>query len=345
MQRIFATPMKELRLEGLHQILNNPKKIVVTNHVNPDGDAMGSTLALQHALQKMGHEVAVVVPNDYPNFLKWLPQTENVVIADQNQPLANDLIAAAEVIFHLDYNALSRAANLEEALQNATAVKVMIDHHQQPEAWPDFIYSDTSCSSTCQMIYEFLEMLGLLDLLDTTIGTCIYTGLITDTGSFRYDATTSKTLHIAAHLLEIGVKPAPIFGHIYDSGSLDRLQMLGTVLKQMVVLPHKKAVILYLSTAQLYRHNYQKGDSEGFVNYGLSAKGVNLSAFLREDKEIIKISLRSKGDVDVNEIAREHFNGGGHKNAAGGSLHMSLEKAIDHTRAVLENADIFASPK
>lgn len=329
--------MKEIRLEGLTEFLQTPKSIIVTSHVNPDGDAIGSALGLAMALKKMAHTVKVIVPNDYPSFLKWLPGSENLIIAEQNPEDAKALINAAEVVFHLDYNAMNRAAQLAPLFEASAAVKVLIDHHRQPESWPNYIYSDTAMSSTCQMVYEWLDMNNWLHLLDLDIAQCLYTGLVTDTGSFRFAITTSRTLQIASHLLQLGVAPDVIYNRIFDSNSISRLRLLGSMLDNLEYFKHEKAVLLHLKKEELTKNHYQKGDSEGFVNYGLSIGGVQFSVFLREDVDSVKVSLRSKGDLDVNDIARKFFNGGGHVNAAGGSLDISLDEAKKLARNVILN--------
>lgn len=324
-----------MRLDGLSDLLLRPKRIVVTNHVNPDGDAMGSALGLSIALKALGHSVNVVVPNEYPDFLNWMAGNAEVVVAQQQEALAQQFIANAEIIFHLDYNAFSRTGVLEQSLRDAKAVKVLIDHHRQPESWPDFIYSDTDMSSTCQMIFEFLEMYGWQAHINKAAAECLYTGIVTDTGSFRFSSTSARTHTIAAHLLQLGVKPNEIYDRIFDNSSISRLKLLGAMLENMIYLPAFGAVVLYLTKDVQAAFNYSKGDSEGFVNYGLSIAGVNFALFLREDKEIIKVSLRSKGEIDVNTLARQHFNGGGHVNAAGGMLEMSIKDAVSFAEKVI----------
>ena len=329
--------MKEVRLEGLKALLSTPKKIVVTNHVNPDGDAMGSALGLALTLKKLGHTVFTIVSNDYPEFLKWMPGTAEVIVAEKQKELAETHIASTDIIFHLDYNAYNRADVLEEPLRASKAIKVMIDHHRQPEQWPDYIYSDITMSSTCQMIYEFIEMNGWENLLNKEIADCLYTGIVTDTGSFRFAVTTGRTHQIAAHLLELGVTPNLIYDQVFDNSTLGRLRLLGSMLNHLEYYTVQKTTLLHLSKSQLMKSQYQRGDSEGFVNYGLSISGTVLSIFLREDKGMVKISLRSKGQFDVNNLARKHFNGGGHVNAAGGSLTMTMDEAMAYTRDIILN--------
>jgi phosphoesterase RecJ-like protein len=238
------------------------------------------------------------------------------------------------MLFHLDYNAYSRAADMEEALRAATGKKVMIDHHQQPEEWPDFMYSDTTMSSTCQMIYEFCEMYDWTGLLDKGSAECLYTGIVTDTGSFKYSATSSRTHEVAGRLLELGVESQEVQNSIFDAQPVARLRLLGAMLDQLERNSSGSIILLYLSQAQCELLGYEKGITEGFVNYGLSIEGAQMTLFMREEDGIVKLSLRSKGIIDVNEIARASFNGGGHKNAAGGKLEMALPEALAYAKKV-----------
>ena len=329
-------PMKEVRLDGLKEELQSPKRIVITNHVNPDGDAMGSALGLKIALESLGHTVPVVVPNTYPHFLNWMAGNDEVIVADQHMELAADMIEGADMIFHLDYNAYSRSGGLEQLLRQSKATKVLIDHHRQPEAWPDYIFSDTDMSSTCQMVYEWLEMNGWEDRITKEAAECLYTGLITDTGSFRFASTSAKTLRIAAALMDRGVEPNVLYDRVFDTNAVTRLKLLGALLENMIYMEERNASILYLDEAMQNAHGYEKGDSEGFVNYGLSVKGAKFAIFFREEGGIVKVSLRSKGDFDVNNIARMYFNGGGHLNAAGGRLDCTMHEAIGRAKDVIE---------
>jgi len=324
---LFSQAMQKEKTDGIKAFLNTPKNIVVTNHVNPDGDAMGSALAMQLVLQKMGHAVNVIVPNDFPHFLKWLPGSDEVIVFDYKEKKSKELIAAADLVIVLDYNALHRSSGLEEVFKKYTGKFLMIDHHQQPEDFADWIISDTSKCSTAQMVFDFIEFLEKTEFLDREIATNIYTGIVTDTGSFRFSSTTAAVHRIVAKLLDLGVKPDVVYNNVFDSNGVSRLKLLGSVLENMEVFPDKNAVILSLSEENQKTHNYRKGDSEGFVNYGLSIAGIQFSIFFREENGNVKISLRSKGDLDVNVLARKYFSGGGHKNAAGGLLNISLSEA------------------
>ena len=328
--------MKEIRLDGFDAALEAATHIVITNHTNPDGDAMGSALALQSVLEKMNKQVEVIVPNPYPQFLWHLAGNDRVMIYSNGKRAANDKIASADLIFHLDYNAYGRSADMELALREAQGKKVMIDHHQQPESWPDFIYSDTDMSSTCQMIYEFCERYEWLSHLDAESAECLYTGIVTDTGSFKYSATSARTHEVASALLTLGVQPQELHNKLFDEQPAARLKLLGTMLEQMQVSASGEKVLLYLSEKQCKDLGYVKGISEGFVNYGLSIAGAKMTVFLREEDGFVKMSLRSKGTIDVNQLAREHFNGGGHKNAAGGRLQMDIQQGIRYTKNALE---------
>ncbi len=320
---------------GISELLSSPKEIVITNHINPDGDAMGSALGLCKYLRSKGHNARVVVPNEYPTFLHWLPGNSEVVNGDTDPEKASSLLASAEVIFSLDYNDPSRSGGLESALVDSSATKIMIDHHREPVDFVDYMISDPSIGSTCQMIYHFVEAMGDLDLLDVDMGNCIYTGILTDSGSFRFSSTTATTHRVVAHLLDLGVKPDEVHQKIYDTSTLARYKMLGILLNTMEVFQDRGIAILRLSLEEMKRWNAQKGDTEGFVNYGLGLTGIKMAIFLKEDEEKIKMSFRSKGDIDVNEFARAHFNGGGHKNAAGGMSKLSLEETLDKVKSLL----------
>jgi phosphoesterase RecJ-like protein len=315
----------------IKELLSTPKKIVIVSHRNPDGDAYGSSLALYHYLLKSNHDVSVVSPNDCPEFLKWLPSQEDIVIFEEDAAKATKLLEEAALIFTLDFNALHRVGHaMQEVLEKVSATYIMIDHHKQPEEYATHTYSDVLMSSTSQMIYHFFEKLGVIDTIDKTIATCLYTGIVTDTGSFKYPSTTATTHIIVAHLMEKGIEHTKIHNLLYDTNSFNRLQLLGTALRNLKVLEAYKTAYISLSQREMNSFNFKKGDTEGFVNYGLSLKGVVFAVIFIEDQKqgIIKMSFRSKGKFSVNEFARKHFNGGGHENAAGGRSELSLKDTI-----------------
>ena len=324
--------MYEKEIEALKTELASPKKIIIVPHRNPDGDAMGSTLGLYHFLLQLNHEVLVMVPNDFPDFLAWLPGSEKVVVYEKETLNCQTRLQEADLIFTLDFNALHRTGEqMGTYLSTINKPFVMIDHHQSPDGYAQYTYSDTAMSSTCEMVYHFIHHLGQENLINATIGTCLYTGLVTDTGSFRFSSTTSTTHKVAAALIEKGVNNAQIHNNLFDTSSYNRLQLLGKALQNMRILQEYKTSYITLSQAELDAFTHQKGDTEGFVNYGLSIDGIDFTAIFIENKEegIIKISFRSQGSFDVNQFARNYFNGGGHVNAAGGKSVASLEDTVN----------------
>ena len=318
-------------ITDLKALLSSPKKIAIVSHRNPDGDAYGSSLALYHYLLKFQHDVSIVSPNDCPDFLKWLPSQDKIVLFEEELSKGSKLLNEAELIFTLDFNALNRVGKaMEEVLAKVSATFIMIDHHKQPDDYAQYTYSDASISSTSQMLYHFFEKMGTLNSIDETIAACLYTGIVTDTGSFKYSSTTSETHRIIANLIDTGIDHTKIHINLYDTNSFNRLQLLGKALRNLKVLDEYKTAYISLSQNEMNSFNYKKGDTEGFVNYGLSLKGVALAVIFIEDQKqgIIKMSLRSKGQFSVNEFARNHFDGGGHINAAGGRSEDSLKNTI-----------------
>lgn len=321
----------------IKHLLATPKKVVIVTHKNPDGDAIGSTLGLLRYLIQLKHEAIVIIPNACPDFLKWLPKQGEVMVYENEQTACDTLINNAELIFTLDFNAFHRAGHMENVLTNSTAIKIMIDHHQQPDGYANYMYSDVSMSSTCEMVYHFLDKLQALHLINESIATPLYTGIMTDTGSFRFACTTSTTHTVIANLITKGANNAQIHNDVFNTNSYNRLQLLGCALNNLTVIEDMRTAYITLSYAQLCKYNFQKGDTEGFVNYGLSLKNIVLAAIFIEDKQqnIIKISLRSKGDFSVNLMSRAHFEGGGHTNAAGGKSNLSLQKTVDKFISIL----------
>ncbi|WP_298391617.1 bifunctional oligoribonuclease/PAP phosphatase NrnA [Flavobacterium sp.] len=322
--------MNEKDILLLQELLSTPKKIAIIPHRSPDGDAMGSTLGLNHFLLKLNHKPVVIAPNDFPDFLAWLPSSKEVLIYENDKVTCTEILKEAELIFTLDFNALHRTGEMEHVLSKLEAPKVMIDHHQSPDSYAVVTYSDTSFGSTCEMVYNFISYLGKKSLIDKTIATCLYTGILTDSGGFRFPKTTGTTHRIVAEFIDLGVENTEIPTLLFDNNSYDRLQLLGRAMQNMKVIFDKKTSYISLSQKELDEFNYVKGDTEGIVNYGLTIKGIVFAAIFIEhrDENIIKISFRSQGDFDVNQFAREHFNGGGHINAAGGKSNDSLANTI-----------------
>ena len=317
--------------------LASARDIVIVPHKGPDGDAIGASLAMWHFLKDKGHNPRVIAPNNYPDFLKWLPGTEEVIIYENEQERCNQLIADADLVFTLDFNELNRAGIMVQALIDSQAVFVMIDHHQEPSDYANHTYSDATMSSTCEMVYHFLEKLRAANHISPEIATCLYTGIMTDTGSFRFSATSSLTHRVVADLIDKGAENWKIHNKVFDTNSEKRMQLLGTALSNLKVIPEYNTAYISLSQEELDRHDFRKGDTEGFVNYGLALQGIKFAAIFIENKQedIIKISFRSKDDFSVNAFARQNFEGGGHINAAGGKSELSLKETLERFEALL----------
>jgi len=334
--------MKIQDIQAIQLLLATPKKIAIIPHRGPDGDAMGSTLALYHFLLKNNHQPTVIAPNDFPDFLAWLPGSETVKIFEKDTENCTKILEEAELIFTLDFNAFHRTGDMEHTLVKLTAPFIMIDHHQKPDDYAAYTYSDTTYGSTCEMIYNFISFLNKKGDLDKTIATCIYTGILTDSGSFRFPGTTGNTHRIIAELIDLGVENTQIPVLLFDNSSYSRLQLLGRALQNMKVFEEHKTYYTSLTQEELDSFNYVKGDTEGIVNYGLSIKGIVFTAIFIENKDekIIKISFRSQGGFDVNQFARDHFNGGGHSNAAGGRSDLPMEETLKKFEDLVTNLKI-----
>ena len=319
------------------QALKTEGSVVIVPHKNPDGDALGSCLALYHFLTNQGFECQVIAPNGYPDFLSWLPGSEDILIAENELENAEDYVRRASLIFTLDFNDLSRCGALEESISAATGLKLMIDHHIDPKSYAEVIYSDTQMSSTCEMVYNLITNLADQTALTPAISSCLYTGIITDTGSFKYPAATSNTLRIAAELVDRGADKTLIAQELFDQGHLSRFKLMGRCIDSLEVLEPYSTALMYVTEKDKYECHFRKGDTEGFVNMGLQLKGIHFSAIFIEHAEdrMIKISFRSIGDFDVNAFARAHFNGGGHKNAAGGRSDSTLEETLKQFKSLL----------
>lgn len=335
---MMFTPAELLEINTL---LIPENKIVILTHYNPDGDAIGSSLGLKHYLRAKGIHAEVIVPNDFPKFLKWMPEAKKNIIGEYKRKVAFDMIQEADVIFCLDFNSPSRIGLLGEWLVRAAGKKILIDHHQQPEAF-DYVYSDTVIPATSQMIYHFIEAMDDENLVNKDIAECLYTGIMTDTGGFRFRSTSATTHRIIANLIEKGADPSMITSNTWDTNTVSRLQLLSLILGRIEVVHDGSVAVLYLTRKELQEYGFQKGDTEGFVNYGLSIVGVKMSAFFMEDlyEDFIKISFRSKDDVDVNQFSRSYFNGGGHINAAGGKSYESLGGTIETFKEKLKEIQI-----
>jgi bifunctional oligoribonuclease and PAP phosphatase NrnA len=331
-----AFQLKAKSILALKTALSRKKNIAIVTHWSPDGDAMGSSLGLAQFLKKKGHTVSVVVPNEYPAFLYWMKGHKQVIDAQKNGKKAKNILQKVDFIFCLDFNDLKRITVLGEIIAALPVPKVMIDHHPEPADFAAYALHKTQASSTAELIYEFITTMGGLKLIDKDIANCLYTGIMTDTGSFRFPATTETTHKIIGSLIKAGADNSLNHNRVYDDNSESRLRLLGYALSQkMVVIPEFHTAFFTLNTEEHDRFNFEKGDTEGLVNYGLSMRGIVFSAFFSERDGKVKCSFRSKGNFDVNAFARAHFNGGGHKNAAGGQSDDSLDVLVMKFKALL----------
>lgn len=322
--------MTSAQVKKVKALLSKPKNIVIVTHWSPDGDAMGSSLGLYNYLIQKKHKVEVITPNDYPSFLAWLPGNKKVIDFSLDAKKASAKVAKADFIFCLDFNSLKRIDLLGVEVAKSEALKMIIDHHLQPDDFADFMLHSVKACSTCELIYDFIQLMGDKKKLTKAVANCLYTGIMTDTGSFRYPSTTAKTHQIVAELIAAGAENGLIHSLVYDNNTAARLKLLGFCLGQkLTVLDQLETAYIALSQQDLQQFDYKKGDTEGVVNYALSISQVRFSAFFVERDGIVKISFRSKGKFDVNQFARQHFNGGGHANAAGGMSELPLPETIE----------------
>lgn len=307
------------------------KSAVILSHRSPDGDSIGSSLALRNFLMQKGLEITTITPDPAPDFLDWLDGFKEIINFEHHASDCKEKIASAEIIFCLDYNDPSRIGGLESAFhENTTAFKVNIDHHRDPKDFCDVQYSDIQASSTAELIYRFIDELGELNFLNKAMSEAMYTGILTDTGSFRFSSTTEKTHHVTAELIAKGVQPDLIYRHIYDSYSAERLKLLGYALyKAMKLYQNDQLAVIALDADELKNFNFKRGDTEGLVNYPLSIKSVQVSILLTEKDGLVKMSFRSKGEIPVNDFAKKYFGGGGHFNAAGGACKDTMAATLN----------------
>lgn len=328
----------EQKVAQLNELLKNSPKIVIVAHKSPDGDSIGSSIGLYHYLKKKGFTVDICHPDPSPSFLHWINGVEEIVNYEDSSSQVQEIISNSDVVFCLDFNDFSRVGNgIKSLLQESTAKKIMIDHHLNPSDEFDLQFSEIESCSTAQLIYDLVDALGDIDLLDENIGEPLYCGIMTDSGSFRFPSTTPHTHEVIAGLMKAGVKNYKVHENVFDTNTLDRLRLRGyAISEKLEILDEYKTAIISLSKADLKKFNYVKGDTEGLVNVALSISGIKKSIFLKEGDGIIKISFRSKGsDNPVNVMANEYFQGGGHANASGGMWNGSLEEAIQKVKKII----------
>jgi len=325
-------------LEGFKTLLETPKKVVITTHHKPDADALGSSLGLAGYLEKKGHTVQVIAPTDYANFLNWMKGNERVLIYNNdNEEESDKIVNEAEIIFCLDFSSLKRINELGEVVREASATKVLIDHHLEPEDFADFTHWSTEAAATAELIYDLIGQMGELSMVDKDIAEALYAGIMTDTGSFKHPNTTENVFKVCGELIGKGADTSKVAKLIYDNNSVNRVKFLGYALNEKLkIISDYNTAYFAVSAEELKRFNSKTGDTEGLVNYALSIEGIKFAAVIIDRTEAVKMSFRSIGDFSVNEFARANFDGGGHKNAAGGISHESLEVTVEKFEKLLE---------
>ena len=331
--------LKPKDIQRIADALSVPKKVAIAVHYNPDGDAIGASLALSLFLQSKGHTVSILSPNELPDFLDWMPQVDTILIATQQLEDCKEKVHAADILFCLDFNAFSRVGILEETLEQAQSLKILIDHHLDPSPSFDIVYSvSDKTSSTCELMYHFLaHILKEKKNITQAMAACLYVGIIIDTGSLSYSCNNQSTYRVLGELFRLGIDGGKIHQLIYDNFSESRMKLLGfCLLERLITLPDYATSYIYLTKEDLAQFHYKQGDVEGVVNYGLSIKGIRFTALFTERDDRIRVSFRSKGDFDVNHFARLHFKGGGHKNASGGNSYVNMEDTINEFKTLLK---------
>ena len=326
-------------IEVFRQFIREGSFFALTCHTNPDGDALGSTLAMANWLRQMGKEAVVIVPDMYPDFLQWLPGAQDAVRADKYPDKAKLTLSLADVLLCMDYNTPSRTEQLEPFIRESKGKKVLIDHHLDPEPFCDVSFSAPSASSTAEIVFSLIEQMEGASLLTFEAAECLYCGMMTDTGAFTYNSSRPEVYAIISRLLAFRIDKDKIYRRVYHNYSEGRLRLIGySLYEKMRVYPEQKAALIYLSKAEMAKFQYVKGDTEGLVNMPLQMKGIVFSCFLREDteKSSIRVSLRSVGNFPCNRFAEQYWNGGGHLNASGGSFDGTLDDAVAHFEEALK---------
>ncbi|MFQ3214350.1 MAG: phosphoesterase RecJ-like protein [Marivirga sp.] len=322
----------------LQEVLKTRQNIIITTHQKPDADALGSSLGLYNYLHNGGHNVTVISPTDYPDFLKWMKGNEAVIIFDEgNEETSEKLVQQADLIFCLDFSSLSRINELGDFVRTAEGQKILIDHHRDPEDFADFKLHDIGAASTAQLVYKMIISFGDRTLITKDIAECFYAGIMTDTGSFKHPNTNKEVHEIVAQLIGLGADNSEVSRLIYDTNSIDRIRFLGFALSERLeVYPDNHTAFFSISLEDLKRFNSKTGDTEGFVNYALSIDGITMAALFTETEDGTKMSLRSIGDFEVNALANHYFNGGGHKNAAGGKNSLGIAETVTLFKKIIK---------
>lgn len=330
--------IEQSKIDHFTKWFNRADKIVIVSHVSPDGDAIGSSLGLYHFLLSQDKDVNVIVPNVFPDFLKWMPGSKDILLYDRYKDFADKLIREADVICCLDFNALKRIEDMAGSVAASPARKIMLDHHLHPEEFCRITISHPEISSASELVFRLICRMGYFGDISRECAECIYTGMMTDTGGFTYNSNNREIYFIISELLSKGIDKDAIYRKVYNTYSESRLRLMGYVLSNMRVYREYNSALISLTKDEQGKFDYIKGDSEGFVNIPLTIKNVCFSCFLREDteKRMIKISLRSVGSFPCNRLAAEYFNGGGHLNASGGEFYGTMDEAVKVFEEALE---------
>jgi bifunctional oligoribonuclease and PAP phosphatase NrnA len=339
LQTVMRSTIENIDTQKLKKILDSgPQSVVILSHRNPDGDAIGASAALNKILLRLGHSVHVVIPNTIPGFLQWMPNVKKFIIHSKTPERTEGLLNEATVIFSLDFNDITRIREFESIFTKSKAYKVLIDHHPDPASFAHLTLSDTTAGSTCELLYAFIDSLGYKHLIDDEIASCIFTGIMTDTGCFSFNSSLPDTFQTVAELLTYKFNKDEVFDKVYNNFSYDRMRLMGYCLdKKMQVLPGYRTAYISLTQEEMRTYRFRIGDSEGFVNLPLSVEGICFSVLFIENKDLVRVSFRSKGDFPVNKIAADHFQGGGHKNAAGGESYDTLQNTVEKFIKLLPN--------
>ena len=346
---MLSKVISQANIDHVEKWFERAEKIVIVTHVSPDGDAIGSSLGLWHFLESQEKNVNVIVPNAFPDFLRWMPGAKDIIRYDKYKEFADKLIAEADVICCLDFNALSRIDAMADAVAASKGRKMMVDHHLYPGDFCRIVISHPEISSTSELVFRLICRLGYFEDITKEGAECIYTGMMTDTGGFTYNSNDREIYFIISELLSKGIDKDEIYRKVYNTYSEGRLRLMGYVLyDKMQVFPEFNSALIWLTKEEQGKFQYVKGDTEGFVNIPLSIKNVRFSVFLREDteKNMIKVSLRSVGTFPCNKVAADFFNGGGHLNASGGEFYGTMEEAIGlFKQALLKYEELLLAKK
>jgi len=324
-------------INKINELLYSKKKVVIIGHNNPDGDAVGGSLGLYNVLKKTEHEVSVVMPSKPSSFLQWLPKQDDIIVFNEQKELASKLLKNADIVFCIDFNSSHRVDKAQKVLENTKAIKFLIDHHPEPNTNAEFVFSDTSVSSASELVYEFIRETYLSEFFNKDAATCIFTGIMTDTLNFSVNSSRQETFAIVGELLAYKIDKSFIYDKVYNNFSVDRLRLVGYLLyKKMQVIEKYKFAYIIFTEDEMKQFNFNEGDHEGIVNMPLSVSEINASIIAVEKDDFVKLSLRSKGKVDVNKLAQKYFNGGGHKNAAGGKVFTTINKIEEYIKKSVE---------